>query len=128
MLYHVYRHIASKLDAMQHCRETGNHEWLARHRDAIQQIVADRMPSGSGVDNGTKLDFDRSSADKLVFTMSYHHMDSNGYYAGWTDHTCIVRPSLALRFTVTITGKDRNDIKHYLADIYRETLDTEIDA
>ena len=78
----VYSHIASLLIAMDNCSKSGNSEWLAKHEQSIESLIEESMPSGSGVDCGTKLDMDRSRPDRLVFTFSYHHMNENGYYDG----------------------------------------------
>ena len=82
----------------------------------------DDLPSGSGWDCGTKLDYEKSNPDKLVFYGSYHHMNENGMYDGWTEHTIIVTPSLAFGFDVKITGRDRNDIKDYLGEMFQHAL------
>jgi len=87
--------------------------------------VMDTAPSGSGIDDGTKLD-DTSTANKLVFNTGFHHMNENGYYDGWTDHQVIVTPSLAYGFDMRITGRDRNDIKDYLYEVYDCWLRSEI--
>jgi hypothetical protein len=69
---------------------------------------------------------DASIPEKLVFIVEYHHMAESGMYDGWTSHRIIVTPSLARGFSLKITGKDRNQIKEYLADVYHNWLDTEI--
>ena len=84
------------------------------------------MPSGSGIDSGTKLDFDRSKPNRLVFTAPYHHMNDDGMYDGWTDHDIIVTPDLGFGFDLRITGRDRNQIKDYLGDTFAEALRQDI--
>jgi hypothetical protein len=84
------------------------------------------MPSGSGVDIGTKLDLGESTSDKLVFSASFHHMDEHGGYDGWTDHKIIVTPSLQFGFNLKITGRDRNQIKDYLSDIFHTALTSHV--
>ena len=88
--------------------------------DAIMR----NAPSGSGIDAGIKLAEDKSSANKLTFEASFHHMSEHGMYGGWTEHTCVVTPTFD-GFDVHITGRDRNDIKDYLADVYRYWLTQE---
>ena len=83
------------------------------------------MPSGSGVDSGTKL-LDNSTPDRLVFQADFHHMDENGFYDGWTEHQIIVTPSLAYGFNVRITGRNRNEIKDYLADLFNHIFNMEV--
>lgn len=85
------------------------------------------MPSGSGIDSGTKLDYGRSTPDKLVFTMSFHHMNDSGMYDGWTDHSITVKPSLVYGIEIGISGRNRNDIKDYLGDTYHAALTYVVD-
>jgi len=123
----LYRLLAAKLLAKENCEKTRNQEWLDRHSRDIERLVKDHMPSGSGVDAGTKLDWNRSTPQKLVFETSYHHMNDSGYYDGWTEHTVIVRPSLWNEIEISIGGSDRNDIKEYLHQVFHEALMQEIE-
>lgn len=82
-------------------------------------------PHGSGFDNGTMLDFDKSGGAKLVFTTAFHHMTEHGYYSGWTEHTVTVTPAFD-GFDLKISGRDRNDIKDYIADVFNTFLLTDI--
>ncbi len=117
----VYKHLARLIDSYHRCKETNNPH-MGMHEERIEKIVKDHLPSGSGVDNGTSLDFDRSSKERLVFTMGFHHMDEYGYYDGWTEHEVIVTPSLAWGFDLRITGRNKRDIKMYLGDLYHDAL------
>lgn len=112
--------LACILQAIENCERSGNTEWRIRHADSIVRIVRDRMPSGSGVDTGTTLD-ESSKPDRFVFNLSFHHMDEHGSYDGWTDHSVIVTPTFCGP-NVRVTGRDRNGVKDYLADLYREAL------
>ena len=96
--------------------------WRDRHEDLADQLVREHMPSGSGFDSGTKLDWDASHAEKLVFTTAFHHMNENGYYDGWTEHVVTVTPSLAHGFHLRISGRNRNDIKEYIDEQFRYAL------
>jgi len=99
--------------------------WRTKHRDWIARLVREHMPSGAGIDTGTKLD-DSSTPDRLVFSFSFHHMNEHGSYDGWTEHTAIVKPSLAFGFDLKITGRDRNQIKDYLHETYHQALGAEV--
>lgn len=122
----LYQRIARTLQAIENCRQSGNSVWLDKHCDTLDQLEA-MLPSGSGIDNGTHLDRDRSTPNKIVLTFGFHHMDENGYYDGWTDHTLTVRPSLAFGIDLKITGPNRNEIKDYLHETYHHALDTTLD-
>lgn len=117
----VYKILASTIDARENCRKSGNTEWFERHSDTIDEIMK-TAPSGSGIDSGTKIDMERSTGDKLIFTFGYHHMDESGYYVEWTDHVLTVRPSLQFGIDLKISGRDRNDIKEMLYEEYTDWL------
>ena len=122
----LYREIASLVDARRRCIATNNGEWKDRHGDTLRLLCKEFMPRGSGIDGGTLLDLDASTGDRLVFETSYHHMNDVGMHDGWTDHKVIVKPSLALRFDIRITGRDRNQIKDYLHEVFSGDLKQEI--
>ena len=123
----VAKNISSLLQARINCFNTNNTEWLHKHEDTILSLVRNHMPSGSGWDNGTSIDINMSTPEKLVFTGSYHHMDDAGGYDGWTEHTVTVRPTFA-GFDIKISGKNRNDIKDYLHDTFAQCLAQEIES
>jgi hypothetical protein len=103
----------------------GDH-WFAIHTESIDNLVKEHMPSGSGFDSGTTLDLDKSTSEKLVFTTSFHHMNDVGMYDGWTDHTVTVKPSLMFGISLTISGRDRNQIKDMMYDMFAEALKTKV--
>lgn len=120
----LYKAIANKFQAMQSCSET----WKSRHEDTIILLVNRYMPHGSGIDTGTRFSFEDSKPDKLVFYFSYHHMNEDGYYDGWTEHKLIVTPNLWSDFDMRITGSNRNDCKEYFYQTFNEDLRMEVDA
>lgn len=117
----VYRELAQAIQARRNCIEVGNTEWEHKHSETIRQVVRDLMPSGSGIDSGTKIDLDDSHAARLVLACGYHHMNENGMYDGWTEHRIIVTPSFN-GITIRITGRDRNQIKDYLYETFQYAL------
>jgi len=121
----LYKRLSSTLVALRNCERSGNTEWIEKHRERIKQMMG-HAPSGSGFDNGTTLDMDKSGGSKLVFNTAYHHMNEHGYYNGWTDHTVTVTPSFD-GFDLKISGRNRNDIKEMMHDTFEIFLDTETD-
>ncbi|MDE2097482.1 MAG: hypothetical protein KGL39_09575 [Patescibacteria group bacterium] len=121
MIRTVMSEIASRLVAIENCRTSGNTEWLRKHERTLRAIVGTFLPSGSGFDNGTKIDMGLSTDRCLTFHTSFHHMDENGGYAGWTDHTVRVRATF-LGPDITIGGRNRNDIKDYIAEVFSAAL------
>jgi hypothetical protein len=135
----LYQIIASRVDAALNCkRDLDNpsrvhesflplrREWFERHRATAEALTREFMPSGSGFDIGTSLYLDESTGEKLVFAVSFHHMDSCGSYDGWTDHKVTVRPSLIHGFTVSVSGRDRNQIKDLIAESFHIALSSEL--
>lgn len=113
--------IAETLAAHRNCVQSGNREWQAKHAARLAQL-ADRLPSGSGIDHGTTIDVDASTTDRVVLRTSYHHMNDGGMYDGWTEHRIVVRPSFIGGIDLAIGGRDRNGIKEYLFDVFAQTL------
>jgi hypothetical protein len=120
----VYQKLATAIDAYHRCVKEGNELWEEKHKETIDAIM-DTAPSGSGIDHGTTLDLDASTANKLVFTFGYHHMDEMGGYDGWTEHALRAYPSFVCGVELTISGRDRNDIKDYLYEVYQGWLSEE---
>jgi hypothetical protein len=121
----LYQQIASLLQAIKNCQETDNKEWQEKHVVALDQLIKLYLPSGSGFDLGTTINLEKSTPDKLVFETAFHHMNEDGYYDGWTNHTVIITPSLSVAFYTLVTGKNKNDIKDYVADCFCCALTTE---
>ena len=118
--------IASLCVARRNCIESGNNEWQSNHSETLERIAKDYLPSGSGIDNGTTIDIDATSFTKIVLETSFHHMDEYGGYDGWTSHKITIKPSF-LGLDITISGKNRNDIKDYLHDVFSSCLSSEFD-
>jgi hypothetical protein len=117
----VAQALAKSIVALRNCERLGNTEWAEKHRERIR-VLARELPSGGGIDNGTQIEIDRCSEERLVFTTAFHHMNEYGIYEGWTEHSVTVRCSLALGLCVSIGGRDQNGIKDYLGDTFRECL------
>jgi hypothetical protein len=122
----VFKAIASRLEAIANCRKSDN-PWEDRHREYIEALCKEALPSGSGFDAGSTLLEDESDPNRLVFQTSYHHMDE-GTYCGWSEHRVIVTPSLAHGFDMKITGRNRRGIKDYIADAFQDALSRAADS
>jgi len=123
----LYQELASKIDARITCAQKGNTEWYDKHEQDILSLIDKYMPAGSGFDSGTHIDFDKSTGERIVFNTSFHHMDEMGGYDGWTEHTITVKPSLIFGYVLTISGRNRNQIKEYMYDVFSSTLNTVIE-
>lgn len=120
----LFRELASIIDAYNRCRKDGN-EFATKHAESINQLIG-FLPSGSGIDNGLHIDIDASSGERLVFRFSFHHMAENGMYDGWTEHVLTVKPSLQFGFVLHISGRNRNDVKEYLCDIFQHAFSSKV--
>lgn len=113
--------IAALCVARSNCENSGLGEWMRTHSARLDQLARDFLPSGSGFDNGTAI-HRSSDAGKVLFSTSFHHMDENGFYCGWTSHKVTVRPSLIGGYTVTVSGPNRRDIREHIADTFHAML------
>ncbi len=125
----IYQHLANSIAAHIYCTKyilnlsdlRFNYASRENHRERVEQLSRDYLPSGSGFDSGSHVDWNKSTADKLVFYTSFHHMNSNGFYDGWTEHNVTVRPAFE-GLNIAVSGRDRNDIKEYIAVSFEESL------
>lgn len=114
--------IASAIAAKNACEERGNFEMSREWDDYISDAIKLHAPSGSGFDRGTTLNTDASAIggrkpQRLVFDTAFHHMTEHGMYDGWTEHQVWVYPWFD-GFDIRITGRNRNDIKDYIGDVF----------
>ena len=120
--------IARLIQARENCQKSGNAKWGPKCEARAEEIAANHLPSGSGIDAGTKIDWDKSTPEKLVLIAPFHHMDERGCYAGWSEHSVVVRASLAFGLDIRVTGRNRNEIKDYLAETFAYALTREIES
>ena len=128
---YLYSELATAIQVRRNCAEITpvgvmkSHEWFDKWTDRIKELV-DMLPSGSGIDCGTKIDLDASHAEKIVLYVSFHHMNDVGYYDEWTEHTITVSPGFN-GINMRISGRNRNDIKDYLYETYDYALTREVE-
>lgn len=109
---------ANTVRACQVCNET----YKSEAENKLNKMI-ENLPSGSGFDIGTNFEYkdkaNKQPDKKLVFNTSFHHMDENGFYDGWTEHKIIITSSLLYGYDLKVTGINKNDIKDYI----RQTFD-----
>jgi hypothetical protein len=114
--------IASTAQARHNCENSGNTEWEARHDARLTYIERNILPSGSGIDNGTRIDTGKCRPTTLVLRADYHKMNENGYYTGWVSFKVTVRAKFE-SIDVNVTGRNvDSDLREYLADTYHHAL------
>lgn len=119
----LYQVIHSALVARRNCNDSGNYAWRNKWDDVLDWAES-QLPSGSGVDRGSKIE--RDSIDRIRISADFHHMDENGFYNGWTEHEVIVSPAFT-GIDIRVTGRNRNGIKDYLSDVFLNALCSEVD-
>ena len=120
----LYRLLASAIHARLSCIETGNTEWTDKHEATVEMLTG-LLPHGSGIDGQRFVDLERSTGERIVIHVEFHHM-TEGMYNGWTDHDIIVTPSLVATIDVKVTGRNKNDIKEYLAEMFDNVLTADV--
>ena len=103
----------------------GNPSMAEHCLEEAHRLVREYMPSGSGFDAGTELVIDVCDASTLVFKTAFHHMDEQGSYDGWTEHKVLVTAEFD-GFDIYVGGRDRNQIKDYIADTFHYALNQEV--
>ena len=119
----AYKILASTIQARLNCIDSVNTLWEEKHSATIKWFEKNLLPSGSGIDSGCTIDLTRSHDENIVINTSYHHMNENRFYDGWTEHTVTIRPAFD-GLNIRISGRDRNQIKDYLHDTFDGALNT----
>ena len=119
----LYQLIARAGNAANYCARNGNGEWQQAWQELLEQCE-ELLPSGSGFDAGTSIV--EASSERIVLKTAYHHLDGNGNYDGWTEHTVTVVPDLAFGFRLRISGRNKNDVKEYITDVFDQALLSEV--
>jgi hypothetical protein len=118
--------IASTVNALNRCTEAGKRAWQQKHEARLVTLERNHLPSGAGIDNGCVIDRERTTLDKIVIQTAYHHMNDVGMYDGWTEHNVTVRPTF-IGFDIKVSGRNRNDVKDYLAECFEHALSQEVE-
>ena len=113
--------LSAAIQAMNNCTLSGRHEMAEIWDNYILSECA-KLPSGSGIDNGMELIREECEKDKIVFSLDFHHLNEGGFYDGWTSHKVVIRPSFG-GIDIRITGRDRNQIKDYLYQMFYDIFD-----
>ena len=99
-------------------------ERLEQAEEQLEKIEK-MLPHGSGFDNGTKIV--EATRQRIVFETSFHHMDENGYYCGWTEHRVIIKADLLYGYVVQVSGVNKRGIKEYIRDVFYALMVREFD-
>lgn len=101
----LIKSIDNAVEQLQHSIKSGNKDHEEIWEDKILWLK-DKLPSGSGFDSDTTINIDKSKKNKIVLETSFHHMDENGMYCGWSHHAITVTPDFLSDFDMKISSKD----------------------
>lgn len=115
----LYVYLAMIIQARINCIKDENTIWIQTHEETLLEL-SQHLPHGSGIESA--IDVSNSLPNKIILNVSYHHMNENGYYDGYTYHIIKITPDLSSGFNLSISGKNRNDIKEYLYECFYTSL------
>jgi hypothetical protein len=116
-------HIASTSVALTNCQLRGEDGkvWATRHAASIETLES-MLPSGSGFDAGSRILTSSCGMERVSIQTSFHHMNDAGGYDGWTEHTVTGLASFVLGIDIRVSGRNRNEIKDYIAELFQSVL------
>ena len=74
--------IATAVLAHRNCIQSNNEVWMDRWTDRLGELEK-LLPSGSGIDSGTKIHYEACSDSQVSLYSHYHVMNGDGFYVGW---------------------------------------------
>lgn len=128
------RNLARQLEMLRPSAEISFQHFLemkSHVEDVLLDLCKEHLPSGSGFDAGTTLETARCEVagrpfpGRLLFETSFHHME-DGFYSGWTEHQILAVPTFD-GFELKVSGKDRDGIKEYIAEVFHNALMTDVE-
>lgn len=106
-----------------------------QHYAILEKLANNYLPNGDGFNNGTEIDVENSTKDRIILSSAYHHMDDYGIYCDWSHFKVIVTFEEDGTFnilgidTIIYGNADRSmrdlDIE-YWAEVFTYALDVEL--
>ena len=122
----VYQKMARLVD----WNPTGS--YIISKNEQMEDLVKNYLPSGSGFDGDISID-EKSTDEKIIIRVEYHHMDINGFYDGWSTFKVIITASMAYNYCVQVKGESvvRKYFYHvgfddFVIGVFRDCLDKEM--
>ena len=83
------------------------------------KLLNELLPNGNLIrrEGGTMISL-KSTETKIVIDTAYWHYETSR----WTEHQVVITPSFEDEINIRVTGKNEDNIKEYLQDIFREAL------
>lgn len=107
---------------IKNCRNSKNHEFLNIAEQRLSRLTKDFIESGPI--ESVYCSIDDSSLEKIVFHVTFHHMNDLGYYCGYTEHKVTIRQTF-IGLCVTVSGQNKRDCKIYIADVFDNALSSQ---
>ena len=85
-------------------------------------LLQELLPIGEGIETGSVILL-KSTKKRIAIETIYWHPN---YSDEWSKHQVIITPSFEDEINIRITGKNENNIKEYLHNVFREALMSEI--
>ena len=122
----VYQKMARLVD----WNPTGS--YIISKNEQMEDLVKNYLPSGSGFDGDISID-EKSTDEKIIIHVEYHHMDINGFYDGWSTFKVIITASMAYNYSMQVKGESvvRKYFYHvgfddFVISAFRDCLDKEM--
>ena len=124
----VYQKMARLVD----WNPTGS--YIISKNEQMEDLVKNYLPSGSGFDGDISID-EKSTDEKIIIHVEYHHMDINGFYDGWSTFKVIITASMAYNYCMQVKGESvvRKYFYHmgfddFVISVFRDCLDKEMEG
>ena len=75
------------------------------------------LPIGNGIEKECVILL-KSTEKRIVIDTAYWHYETSR----WTDHQIVITPSFEGEINIRVTGKNVDNIKEYLHEVFREAL------
>jgi len=86
-------------------------------------LLQELLPNGNGMRRQINcMILLESTKKRIVIGTAYWHPNDNYETSRWTEHKVVITPSFEGEINIRITGKNENNVKDYLYDIFREAL------
>lgn len=139
----ITKTIAARLSELKqqinNCIDSGNMTYQYRAEMELNEIMKSApngewygfsKPGDMGNPQKPMGEFDVTRLDHatdvlLIFNVSFHHMNINGLYTGWTHHRVLVGAAFN-GFIMNVTGKDKAHVKEYIEKAFHEWLNREV--
>ena len=108
--------------------------YIISKNEQMEDLVKNYLPSGSGFDGDISID-EKSTDEKIIIHVEYHHMDINGFYDGWSTFKVIITASMAYNYSMQVKGESvvRKYFYHvgfddFVMSVFRDCLDKEMEG